>query len=195
MKIYFNDVLIKAATLLNKNELALYIKNGYSNDMVASEEDLEQERTKLLYSFAEVYTEIACDYIPLYYTQTITVSNGQFDLSTLTKKIKTIKSITDINGVQTKDYQLENDYLIIKNGTYKIKYRFIPLVMDVYQDDIQNFDGKVNEGLMAYGTLAYYCLMYNLTDLYEVWETKYRHSLLIAMQKTENLYIKPRRFV
>ena len=195
MKLDANDILKKTATMLNKHELALYVNSGWDSSMTASADDLEDEKDTLIFCLLEVYNEIASDYHPLYYTQQITVTNNKFDLTTLDKSFRNIKSIKNQNNTEISDYEIEYDNLIIANGTYTLKYRYLPKMKEVITDKMQNFDGKISESVMAYGTCAYYCLKLNIADSYSLWETKYKQALLISTQKTENLYIKPRRFV
>ena len=195
MKLDAIDVLIKASQLLNKDELALYLKDGYNSTFTALETELMQEQNTLSYCMFEAYSEIATDYHSLYYSETITVTNGKFDLTNLTKKFKSVKYITNSSNKIVKDYSIEYDYLYLENGTYVIKYRYIPSFYEVIYDEMQNFDGKISESVLSFGTCAYYCLKYNLSDSFDIWETKFKQSLQISMQKTENLYIKARRFI
>ena len=195
MKLDANDVLRKATLMLNKDELALYIKDGYTQVLNSLESDLIKEKENLAYCMFEAYSEIATDYHPLYLTETITVTNGEFDLTTLSKKFKSIKYIKDELGNEVKNYTVEYDYLYLKNGQYSLKYRYIPDYYEIVFDKMQNFDGKISESILSYGTCAYYCLKNNLSDSYNLWDTKFKQSLQISMQKTENLYIKPRSFI
>ena len=195
MKLDCNDILKKTATMLNKHELALYVNSGWSADMTASKDDLEDEKDTLIFCLLEVYNEIASDYHPLYHTQQITVTNNTFDLTTLEKSFRSVKSIKNQNNNEISDYEIEYHNLVIANGTYTLKYRYLPKMPEVITDNMQNFDGKISESVMAYGTCAYYCLKLNIADSYSLWETKYKQALLISMQKTNNLYIKARRFV
>lgn len=195
MKLDAQDILKKTATMLNKHELALYVNTGWNSDMTASQEDLEDEKDTLLFCLLEVYNEVASDYHPLYQTEQITVTNNTFNLTTLEKSFRSVKSIKNQNNNEISDYEIEYDNLILPNGTYTLKYRYLPKMNEVITDKMQNFDGKISESVMAYGTCAYYCLKLNIADSYSLWETKYKQALLISMQKTEKLYIKARRFV
>ncbi len=195
MKLDSMDVLSKACKLLNKDELALYLKNGYSSTFTASELELMEEQNTLVYCLFEAYSEIATDYHPLFNTETISVTNGKFNLNNLEKKFRNVKSILDSSNSKVENYSIEYDYLYINDGVYKIKYRYIPSFDEVIYDNAQNFDGKISESVLSYGVCAYYCLKYNISDSYNLWETKFKQSLQISMQKTENLYIKPRRFI
>ena len=195
MKLDGLDVLIKTSQLLNKDELALYLKNGYSNSFTALESELIAEQNTLVYCMFEAYSEIATDYHPLYHSETITVENGKYDLNDLTKKFRSVKYIKDSQNNKIENYNIEYDYIYLQNGTYTIKYRYIPSYSEVSLDKMQNFDGKISESVLSYGVCVYYCLKYNLSDSYDLWETKFKQSLQISMQKTENLYLKPRRFI
>lgn len=195
MKLDGIDVLKKASQFLNKDELALYLQEGYNNSLTALESELVMEQNILANCMFEAYSEIATDYHPLYNTEVIIVSNGKFDLTDLQKTFKSVKHIKDNTDNEVKDYSIEYDYLYIKDGTYTLKYRYIPNYNEVALDKMQNFDGKISESVLSFGVCAYYCLKNNLSDSYSLWETKFKQSLLISMQKTENLFIKPRRFV
>ena len=183
MKLDYLDVLKKASQLLNKDELSLYLNDGYNQSFTALETELIQEQTTLTFCMFQAYSEIATDYHPLYHTQTIQVTNGSFDLTTLAKKFKSVKYILNANKQKITNYAIEYDNLIIEDGTYTIKYRYIPVYLYVAFNRMQNFDGKISESVLSFGTCAYYCLKYNLSDSYDVWEAKFKQSLQISMQK------------
>ena len=195
MKLNAKDALIKTATMLNKQELALYINSGgWHESFTASEEDLEKEYDTLIFCMLEAYNEIASDYLPLYHTEEIVVTDNSFNLTTLSKKFRSVKSFKDKNGNE-QNFEIEYDNLIAENGTYNLKYRYLPDILEIMNDQMQNFDGKISESVMCYGTCAYYCLRFNISDSFSLWETKFKQALLISQQKTENLFIKPRRFI
>lgn len=194
MKLNAKDALIKAATMLNKQELALYINNGWQESFTASEEDLAEEYNTLTFCLLEAYNEIASDYHPLYNTEKIVVSDKKFDLTTLKKKFRSVKSLKNINEKEQK-FEIEYNNLIAENGTYTLKYRYLPDSAEIDNDEMQNFDGKISESVLCYGTCAYYCLKFNISDSFSLWDTKFKQALLISQQKTEKLYIKPRRFI
>lgn len=194
MKLNAKDALIKSATMLNKQELALYINNGWQESFTASEEDLAEEYNTLTFCLLEAYNEIASDYHPLYNTEKIVVSDKKFDLTTLKKKFRNVKSLKNINEKEQK-FEIEYNNLIAENGTYTLKYRYLPDSAEIDNDEMQNFDGKISESVLCYGTCAYYCLKFNISDSFSLWDTKFKQALLISQQKTEKLYIKPRRFI
>ncbi len=195
MKLNAKDALIKTATMLNKQELALYINSGgWHESFTASEEDLAEEYDTLIFCMLEAYNEIASDYLPLYHTEEIVVTDKKFDLTTLSKKFRNVKSLKNKNGKEH-SFEIEYNNLITDNGTYTLKYRYLPDILEIMNDQMQNFDGKISESVMCYGTCAYYCLRFNISDSFSLWETKFKQALLISQQKTEKLYIKPRRFI
>ena len=194
MKLNKTESLIKAATMLNKQELAAFLSQGWDNSFTAPEEDLVEEYNTLIFCMQEAYNEIASDYLPLYTTEEIVVTENKFDLNTLAKNFRDVKWLKNKQGKE-ESFEIDDNYLITKNGTYFFKYRYLPLSEEVINNEMQNFEGKISESAIAYGTCAYYCLRFNINDSFSLWDTKFKQSLLIAQQKTNNLYIKPRRFI
>lgn len=194
MELDFNNVLKKTATLLNKQEVVLYLEQGENLEYENMQEDIDREIEMMQFCALEAYTEIASDYLPLIYSETVAVTNKQIDLAELTKVYREVVNVYDLNNSEV-TFEEKTGYLQLEeNGSFVVEYRYTPTMYDVY-NDLQDFNGRVSASLMAYGVSSFYCLINNLSEGYNIWETKFKQGLLIARQKINGLKLPARRWI
>lgn len=128
-----------------------------------------------------VVGEIACDYLPLLKEEEIEVTNGKITYSDFDLMLIEVVKIVDINGKSVK-FKNFADYIQIPNGKYVITYSYIPDQLE-FEDDMQQFYGRIPERVFAYGVAMEYSLLNSLFDEMEIWQTRFKDSLRIAMQK------------
>ncbi len=136
--------------------------------------------------------EISCDYIPLVITEEIEVKNGVFEFENLSKIAVEILSIKDKSGnlVKAKIYPA---YTYLDNGKYTIEYSYVPDLLS-FEDDVPSFYCRLHERVFAYGVAMEYCLLCSLYDEMQIWQTRFKDSLQIAMQKRSEKRLPKRRW-
>lgn len=127
----------------------------------------------ILSSVNEVLCDIATDYLFLQKEETIEVSEGSFSFSNLSKAFYKFVSIDT-----TKDYKIDFETLIIEDGTYNIKYQYLP---DIYKltDTITGFE-RLTQYALCYGIAEEFCLISGNYSESEMWHSKFENAMLVA---------------
>jgi len=180
-----NNVIKEVANMLQLSNV--------SSANLSSIESLDtqtQRDINLILSCAnEVLSDIATDHLPLKYTEEITVSGGQYSLSSLSKTFHKLVSIAT-----TEDYSIELDTLNIKSGKYKITYTYLPEIYEI-GDDIDDCDCRVTLYSLCFGISAEYCLICGNYSESEMWNSRFENAIQIAKRSAKMPKLKERRWI
>ena len=133
---------------------------------------------------------VATEYKPLFKIEYITVENNEFLIDNFSQKLFKIKEIT-LNNVKQK-YEIIDDKLCLKSGSYKVKYSYIPLEVS-FDDNIHSFNG-LSIITMAYLVCSQYCLIKCSFDESSMWQQKFEYALLNNVKPIKNITLKQRRW-
>lgn len=138
------------------------------------------------------YLHICTEKYLLYKTESITVTNNCFDIDNLSQKLFKIKDITNAYGYVK--IKLDAKKILLPNGTYTIKYAYLPQELN-FDDEINSFNGKLTLLALSYGVCGKFCLIKNLFEEAESWESKFEKSLTQSFKKIGEIKIKSRRWI
>lgn len=145
----------------------------------------------LVRCFNLAYSEIATDYVPLKFKETIQVVSGFIDLRTLTKKFYKLIKIENSKGKKV-EYEMYSNKLYLENDTYTLTYTYIPSFATL-NTEIETFDGKILDRVFAYGLNKEYCYISGLYSEAESWKNKFEDSLKLVLLK-QNFSLPKRRW-
>lgn len=145
----------------------------------------------LVRCFNLAYSEIATDYVPLKFKETIHVALGYFDLDNLTKKFYKLIKIENSKG-RNAEYEIYSNKIYLENGTYTIIYNYIPNFATL-NTELETFDGKILDRVFAYGLNKEYCYISGLYSEAESWKNKFEDSLKLVLLK-QNFDLPKRRW-
>lgn len=145
----------------------------------------------LVRCFNLAYSEIATDYVPLKFKETIEVTSGYINLDDLKKKFYKLINIENIKNKKT-EYEMYSNKIYLENGTYVVTYNYIPEFATL-NTELETFDGKILDRVFAYGLNKEYCYISGLYSEAESWKNKFEDSLKLVLLK-QNFTLKKRRW-
>ena len=146
----------------------------------------------LVRCFNLAYSEIATDYVPLTFKESVTVTTGYIDLSTLTKKFYKLIKIENAKKGKI-EYEMYNNKIYLENGVYTLTYRYIPTFATL-NSELETFNGKILDRVFAYGLNKEYCYISGLYSEAESWKNKFEDSLKLVLMK-QNFNLPKRRWL
>ena len=177
------QVINEAARLIGIDELL----NGYFTN---GNEEGEKAAQALLSCLYLVETELASEYFPLRFEETLT-SNGKIEFEAFTHKPLCVLSVADSGGKEAAAVIFPT-YIKVKNGAYNVSYTYAPDKKEL--DDDLPFDACVTAALVAYGVAAEYCLLAGLYEEAAVWEKKYKQAIRGAKPKARGGAMRAREW-
>ena len=185
MNITVNNVLLKAADILNITT-AIDLENVTPADVFSS------ELTLLLRCMNLTLEEVARDYFPLLYKESLTPVDGVIANTAFTKTPVEIYSVKK-DGIAV-EYALYPDGMhLLANAEHEIIYGY--LAGDKTIEEVVEVHPKVTEGLLVLGTLMNYCVA---TSKYEdslIYEKRFRETIREKIKKSGELKLPERRWI
>lgn len=178
------EVVVLAAELVGVGDSVKQFLNG--DNSVG-----EAETSKLVQAFNLVEQQLALDYFPLYYEETMSVKSGRLYYRDLSKAAVRISSVATENGDRI-PHKIFSEYMKVDGGKVVVKYAYTPENKDI--NGASDFLIGVSERLMALGMAAEYCFMNGLYGEAEAWDKKYRTEIVSAYRAQPAQSLKARRW-
>lgn len=185
------DVIKIVCVFLQKEELLDVEELGGSE--AASESELK-ELNHMLRCLNLVINQIASDYIPLKFIETVTPVNGKVLFTSLNKKLIEVLRVEDKFGIRV-NFKLYPEFLETINGDISITYSYEPENISNINQDLESFSQKIGERVIAYGVAMEYCFICGLHDDASIWEKRFKDALLIAARKKSEIKLPKRRWI
>ncbi len=185
------QVLELAATFLGKESLlscAYFTQN--SNDITDEE---QKELDILLRCLNLVVSDISTEYLPIYKEKDITFIDGQKKLSEIDSDLFQIVSL--------KDHYDNNIRFRIFDSHISANTEYAHVVYTVFaknctlDGDIDEFSVRLPDRVLAYGTAMEYSFISSLFDDAQIWESRYKNSLLALSSKKHDVVMPKRRWL
>ena len=185
---FVTDVLKTAALMLGLDADFAPLFAGRQAD-----DSTQAEFEKLVKSFNLCYTEICTDYIPLLKKEQVDVKDGRIYFDELSESIKEVFALKTPGGRNVR-YKLLLDFLEVNYaGGLNLTYSFMPYEF-ASEDSLDNFSGRVSEKCLALGTAAEFCFINSCFDDAQIWDSRFKQSLMIAVNKKSEISIPKRRW-
>lgn len=159
-------------------QVAIFL--GLTNVIDANLDDFEnldlqtkKDINLILSSVNEVLCDIATDYLLLQKEETIEVSGGSFCFSDLSEAFYKFESIDTTN-----DYKIDFETLKIEDGTYTIRYQYLPKICEI-SDTISGFE-RLTLYALCYGVAEEFCLISGNYAESEMWHSKFENAMMVA---------------
>ena len=180
------EIVKLAALFAGKREVVTSLMGA-----VQPEPYLQEEIDMFVRCVNLVNHEIASDYIPLVYEETLTGEFGKFSYTKFAKKVYEIIRATSFGGDKIR-FKLFPTYMQTNINTVNVMYSYLPDIVDLSSDI--NYP-KLSENVFAYGVAMEYLLINTLSDEAQIWERRYRDGLFLASRKTHEKTLPKRRWV
>ena len=185
------DVIKVVCVFLQKEDLLNLEELGGSETASDSQ---SKDLNHMLRCLNLVINQIASDYIPLKFIETVTPVNGKILFTSLNKKLIEVLRVEDKFGIRV-NFKLYPDYLETINGDVKITYSYEPENISSFSQELENFSQKIGERVIAYGVAMEYCFICGLHDDASIWERRFKDALLIAARKKSEIKLPKRRWI
>ncbi len=157
-----NEILNKAATLLGEN-------------LTAEGSPTDERTARLVNALGVAYMRLITEYAPLEEEESITVSNGSFELSALTKRFFDVVKLVRSGGGKAK-CKVRGGSLFAEDGSYSLRYCYTPNSYPALGGTIE-MPPRVSPDLFASGVAAEYALESMLFEEATLFEKRYKEGL------------------
>lgn len=162
------EVLIAAAGMLGRTDIACFLKRGIGSDLNALEGEIEA----LLRCYNLVETEVALHYRPLRRIETLRSADGKIHYSRLSKRPVKVEKVTK-DGVSV-PFAMLVETLQTASGEVEILYRYAP------EHKTEDGESEFSAGelrALALGVACEYSLCAGLYEQAVTWDRRYRDEL------------------
>ena len=174
------NILIDAALMLGREDIADYLYGNSSDDGIVK----EVEAITRAYNLVE--SEMAIYYKPLLFSETITVTGGFIPYTAFSKRVVAVEKI--INGGVLQEFTHLANGVKTQSGLLEIIYRYAPERKD-FEDDSEFQTGE--DHALALGVACEFSLASGLYEQAVTWDRKYKDSLLnICRKKGEKIKMR-----
>ena len=158
-----NDILNKALSLLG------------ITDVTVATPSTDERLSRLVNALGVSYMQLITEYAPLESESSITVSDGSFDLTTLTENFFDVVRLTDESGKGVK-FRLRGRTLIAEDGVYTLRYYRLPSSYPAIGGTV-DVPPQITLPLLARGVAAEYALEALQFEESILHERKYKEGL------------------
>ncbi|MEG1710784.1 MAG: hypothetical protein RR054_03760 [Clostridia bacterium] len=138
-----------------------------------------------------VLDETACDYAPIYKTETLNTTNGKILFSSLTERICEPIAIHHLE--MNVPFDIYPDRIETYTGTVDFTYAYIPAKKNFFDTIIAST--RITDRAIAYGAAAEFYLNKGQTDFALMWDKRYKDALsLLFSQRRYKPMPHPRWF-
>ena len=185
------NILKNVITFLNINELLDTKLFGGTSDPTSEQTELIN---LLINATNLVCNQIASEYYPIKQTKIISTSNGMVSYSTISTT-----PIVDILSVKINDidvsYQCYPTYLKTQAGTLDICYASSPSVATSISSNIDFYNYRINERVIAYGVVAEYHFINGNYDDATICDNRFKNSLNSVIRPKREIKVKERLWI
>ena len=186
MNITMKDCIKLAVTLLSIEELP--------EEVFAENAEISDSQQKLLDILTScgnlVYSEMAAEFMPVSFCETVTTADGVIPFSALSKRCI---DVIEVKKDKTKlAFSLKNNALVTGSGEITVTYTYLPEKIP-FEGVFDYSYGRLSDRVLALGVAAEYCLISGQYADALVFDKRYKDSL-IALSRKKNYRIPARRW-
>ena len=166
------EIIIDTATLLSLDGVLSLPEMGGNTQSNQSQNDLSLLKKCVNLTI----NEIAGDYIPLNFIESVLISDQKIPYTALKKPAQKIKSIKDGQGANCY-FKVYPSYIYTDcKGECHIEYSYIPANLEDLNGSVE-VNPKATSRLIAYGTAREYCLITSMYEQAKTWDERYKDGL------------------
>ncbi len=179
------EIVLLAAKIIGIGEGVEAYFDGESNEM-------KRQAERLVASFHLAECSLALDYVPLHAEDEVYAMSGRVEFSMLTNAPVRILGVADTYG-NPLAYTLYSTYVKTEAGLVKVHYTYTPKEKDI--DEESDFQFGSTDSILAYGTLAEYCLGEGMTVEAAEWDRKWKDLIATMYHTAQCKRLSSRRWV
>ncbi len=181
------EILTNVAYLLDDNRLIVAI----TDDIFIG--NLLNDKKLLVKCVNFINNMIATEYFPL--TDVVEVRNTSGVIPFSDVSTNTIFDVIEIvdNFGQKVQFKITDKGIETAKGKLKIRYNYLPNEVD-YLSNITCYPIKINSRIFAYGVVGEYLFIKGNFDDGEVWDNRFKNSMLSIQRKRKEIVMRKRRW-
>lgn len=200
MKYQVREILKLACTFLGLDELLsdeyFSVEESELESYVLARQEESPESLKELNSIKDmlnrITNEISSQVVPLYESfDAIFNQNGEFCFENL-ENVFQIVSVQDCYGTKLK-FKVRNQTIFCESGKLIVNYTRYAKQSSLYQE-CENFNGQIPLRVIAYGVAMEYCLINSMFEEADMWESRFKNSLLSVSSQKKSIVMPAQRW-
>lgn len=180
------DIVTLALDFCHEDELASSLRA--SQTTLTDDENAKVDL--FVRCFNLVYNEIASQYVPIIKNQKVSTDEGKVLFSSLQGKVLDVVMVKDSKGRKIK-FRKFNDYLFALAGQVEVFYKTEPDALLISSE----FSCPLPERVFAYGIAREYFFLNGLQEDGEIYDTRFKDSLLVLLGKNKEIIIPARGWI
>lgn len=180
------DIVNLAFDFCHEDEIATIMR---SDDPVFTEEQ-EAKLDSMTRAFNLVYEEVATQYIPITMTQKVTTDDGKVEFTKLSGRVLDIIEVRNNHNRKIR-FRKFNDYIVTLANEVTILYTISPNNLPLSGV----FSTTLPERVYAYGVAREYFYSIGVNDEGDIYDNRFKDSLLVLLGKTKEIVIPARRWI
>jgi hypothetical protein len=161
------DIVRLSAIYLNMENVVKYLDGGEDNDALGAV-------NTLTVCANIVVNELACTYIPMIKTEPVTPKKGRVYFSELTETPLEIISVKD--GDNELSFSFDPEYIVVSSSAKTVSYKYLPPNYGL-TDNTGYKETQVPVRVLAYGTVAEYCLTIGAFSESVMWRNRFNEAI------------------
>lgn len=179
------DIVILALDFCHEEELASLMRT--ENPTLTDEQ--QEKIDSMTRSFNLVYEEIASQYLPIIAKQKVETKGGRVDFSQLTGGVIDIVEVRDSHNRKIR-FRKFNDYFVTLANEVTVLYKIKPNAFTLGGE----FSSTLPERVFAYGVAREQLYLLGVSDEGDIYDNRFKDSLLVLLGKTKEIVMPARRW-
>lgn len=180
------EIIKLAAVLLGRENVALYGEGDQADSETLYQIDVLTRCVNL------VVNELSNTYVPMVKCEEVNMSDGTVRFSDLAENALKIIGLYDCAGNEL-SYRQYPEYIKAERPVCKVSYRYIPANYG-YTDEIGYRETEVPARIIAFGTVAEFCLTERMFEDACSWHKRYMDGIA-EICSPKNVTVRKRSFV
>lgn len=185
------QILELTATFLGKEELLNCAYFTGSDEQISNED--AKELDMLLRCLNLVVSDISTEYLPIYREKDITFNDGKMNLKDIDSDLFQIVSLKDEYNNNIR-FRIFDSHISANCEHAHIVYTVFAKTCTL-DGEVEKFSTIIPFRVLSYGTAMEYCFISSLFDDAQIWESRYKNSLLSLSSKKHNIVMPKRRWI
>lgn len=180
------DIVNLALDFCHEDEIASIMRSDEPSFTTEQIEKLES----MTRAFNLVYEEVASQYIPITMTQKVTTNEGRVDFEQLSGRVLDILEVRNSHNRKIR-FRKFNDYLVTLANEVTVIYKISPNNLPLNG----TFSSTLPERVYAYGVAREYFYSIGVNDEGDIYDNRFKDSLLVLLGKTKEIVLPARRWL
>ena len=180
------DIITLASDFCHEDELAssLRAEGGTLST------DGQAKADSLVRCFNLVYEEVSSSYLPIVKIEKVQTSDGKVMFSSLSQKVVDVIEVRNGHGRKIK-FRKFDSYIFALADTVEVYYKTLPATLALTGE----FSSLLPERVFAYGVAREYFYLTGMDDEAEIYDNRFKDSLLVLLGKNKEVVMPARGWI